>query len=644
MKRLFIIIAAVLLTVTVCAQSPQKMSYQAVIRNSSDQLVTNHTVGMRISILHGSAAGTPVYVETQTPATNANGLVTIEIGAGTIVTGTFAIIDWSTGNYFIKTETDPSGSTSYTISGTSQLLSVPYALHAETVASYPETDPVFVAHASHGISVSSITNWNTSYGWGNHALAGYLTSGNEGDGVIGNEMNNVTNATLLRSGTGTSVSPFTVGLNLANTNTWTAPQSFNSNTSFPGSGVWNTDGNVGIGTTNPVNKLQIQNGNMVIDRSVSTSVLSLGTVAGVTGRIFAGDAGGGSLNTNYNQIKLTANPNNSEELIRLHTGADAMSNSGTSALYFGQFNLTDMAAIKAVNEGGQPLNRTAGLSFWTEPAGTGVPLLERMRIAGNGNVGIGTNSPGTKLDVTGIISATGGNSTNWNTSFGWGNHADLYRPVSWVPAWTDVTAKPVFATVATSGSYSDLINTPAIDGSETKLTAGKNITITGNGTIGTPYIANVKKSDFYLGQDTLGGIVYYIYSDSQGNQHGLIVAKTETTGQWQTANSITNANRSWDGAYNTALMTNSPAATYVTGLGAGWYLPSFDELSLLWHSRFHVNKAMNGGGFTLLSNSANYWSSTEIAVNSAYLFEFSYAKGGYTFKTDTYNVRAVRSF
>jgi hypothetical protein len=131
MRKLNLLFLLVIVATSIFAQSPQKMSYQAVIRNSSDQLVTNHAVGMRLSILKGSATGTAVYVETQTPTSNANGLVTIEIGGGTPVTGTFAGIDWSTGVYFIRTETDPTGNTSYTISGTSQLLSVPYALFAK---------------------------------------------------------------------------------------------------------------------------------------------------------------------------------------------------------------------------------------------------------------------------------------------------------------------------------------------------------------------------------------------------------------------------------------------------------------------------------------------------------------------------------
>jgi len=130
MKRIITLFAVILITASVFAQAPNKMSYQAVIRNSSNALVTNSAVGMRISILQTSATGTAVYVETQNPTTNANGLASLEIGGGTAVSGNFANINWASGPYFIKTETDPTGGTSYTITGTSQLLSVPYALYA----------------------------------------------------------------------------------------------------------------------------------------------------------------------------------------------------------------------------------------------------------------------------------------------------------------------------------------------------------------------------------------------------------------------------------------------------------------------------------------------------------------------------------
>ena len=126
--KIYSLIAGLLLTASVWAQAPQKMSYQAVIRNSSNTLVTSTSVGMQISILQGTPTGTVAYSETQTLSTNANGLVSLEIGTGTPVTGTFASINWATGPYFIKTETDPTGGTNYTIAGTNELMSVPYAL------------------------------------------------------------------------------------------------------------------------------------------------------------------------------------------------------------------------------------------------------------------------------------------------------------------------------------------------------------------------------------------------------------------------------------------------------------------------------------------------------------------------------------
>src|SRR6478736_5650846 len=131
MRKFYSIIAAVMLSANLFAQAPDKMSYQAVIRNSNNQLVSNQKVGMRISILQTSASGTSVYQETHTATTNANGLVSIEIGTGVIESESFASINWASGPYFLKTETDIAGGTNYTITGTTQLLSVPYAKYAD---------------------------------------------------------------------------------------------------------------------------------------------------------------------------------------------------------------------------------------------------------------------------------------------------------------------------------------------------------------------------------------------------------------------------------------------------------------------------------------------------------------------------------
>lgn len=301
MKKNIIILTAILIlsNIMVIAQTPEKMSYQAVIRNSSNALVTNQSVGMKISILHGSVNGSAVYEETHTTNTNINGLVSITIGDGTVLSGSFSAIDWSNGPYFVKSETDPSGGTSYSITGTSQLLSVPYALHAKA--------------------------------------------------------------------------------------------------------------------------------------------------------------------------------------------AEA--------------------------------------------------------IIGGGSIG----------------------------------------------------------------------------------------------------------NDFYLGQDTLGGIVFHIYIGSDGMQHGLIVSKNEGSPQaWQSTIGTTNAIRSWDGNYNTALMTNSPSANYVNGLTDGgfsdWYLPSIDELSLLWHNRYHVNNKLNALSATLLSHYETYWSSTEYGGSYAFCFSFYSGDVFDHSKSQMYKVRAIRSF
>ncbi len=149
MKKNFILaVFCLIISAISFAQVPQKMSYQAVVRGSDNNLVTNQQVAMRVSILQGSADGTAVYTETHSAQTNANGLVSIEIGDGTS-NDDFTAINWANGPFFVKTETDVNGGDDYDIIGVSQLLSVPYAMYAQTAGNMPdvsgflteETDP-----------------------------------------------------------------------------------------------------------------------------------------------------------------------------------------------------------------------------------------------------------------------------------------------------------------------------------------------------------------------------------------------------------------------------------------------------------------------------------------------------------------------
>jgi hypothetical protein len=135
MKKLLYSLTFACLAVNIQAQAPQKFSYQTVIRNSSNQLVANQQVGIKISVLQGSETGIVVYSERHTPNTNMNGLATLSIGTGTVLNGNFQNINWGSGAYYIQTETDPNGGSNYTITSTQQLLSVPYALYAETSGS-----------------------------------------------------------------------------------------------------------------------------------------------------------------------------------------------------------------------------------------------------------------------------------------------------------------------------------------------------------------------------------------------------------------------------------------------------------------------------------------------------------------------------
>ncbi len=130
---LFTILSICVLSIS-NAQTPQGINYQGVARNASGVELPNQSIGLELSILDGSPTGTAVYTESHTLTTDANGLFSLVIGNGTPSTGTFATINWATGgSKWLKTSMDITGGTSYQLVGTTQLMSVPYALYAENV-------------------------------------------------------------------------------------------------------------------------------------------------------------------------------------------------------------------------------------------------------------------------------------------------------------------------------------------------------------------------------------------------------------------------------------------------------------------------------------------------------------------------------
>ena len=132
MKKILLSLVAIsTISLSSFGQAPEGFKYQAVVRDAGNLILNNQAVGMRLTVQQGSIGGTAVYTETFSPTSNAYGLVNIEIGSGN-TTDDFSTIDWSAGPYFIETAMDATGGTAYVVMGTSQLMSVPYALYAKT--------------------------------------------------------------------------------------------------------------------------------------------------------------------------------------------------------------------------------------------------------------------------------------------------------------------------------------------------------------------------------------------------------------------------------------------------------------------------------------------------------------------------------
>lgn len=428
MKKLFTLIAATFLSAGIFAQAPQKMSYQTVIRNASNMLVSSTTVGMQISILQGSATGTTVFAETQTPTTNLNGLASLEIGAGTPVTGTMAGIDWSAGPYFIKTEVDPLGGTAYTISGTTELLSVPYALFSANGT----PGPIGATGATGPQGPAGTNGADGATGAAGAPGAAGATGATGPQGPAGTNGTNgaagatgATGAAGAAGATGATGAAGATGLIASGTTAGNTPYWNGTSWVTNSSNIFNNGGNIGIGTTTPTtakvviagtataqgldlsstdqyaNMRVIQNSNSTIDKDMylgfgsgASSKLHLYSNNNEVMTVNGGVGIGTTAPIGIFEVRA-ASAGNFWSYIRSNvatTNPDATFNSG---LAIGWNRSNGLGETNLVFSNGAGVNKGLEIADWD-----GTTYTVRMIIkAGSGNVGIGNYNPIAKFQV-----------------------------------------------------------------------------------------------------------------------------------------------------------------------------------------------------------------------------------------------------
>lgn len=396
MKRFALSLIYLLCFISVFAQAPQSFRYQTVVRNNLGELLPDKSVGLKISILKNSPTGMVVYSETYNLITNSLGMINLSVGTGLPLSGSFGNIDWGNGEYFLRIDVDKDGGLNFEYLGTSQLLSVPYALYAEKAGNggtqselywkrngnslyYNDgfvgigtTSPVtrlnLVGTVDDGDERSFIRLKNNSLG--PKATVGIaLNSFEEKGAAFGYTSSNYVPNDLADFGVFTTNGRgFALVAYEGQIRFYTNK---NSDNSYSEKMRIDKDGHVGIGTINPERKLQvISNVDEGVDRELVLFRNLSSSNKAYTGFAIRADDNNYGLgisftSTNYNLI------NDFHQVANITTNGRAM-------------------AISAYSPEGS-------IRFFTNKDEYGI--IERMRIDSHGNIGIGTKTPVARLEI-----------------------------------------------------------------------------------------------------------------------------------------------------------------------------------------------------------------------------------------------------
>jgi hypothetical protein len=470
-KILLSLVAAATLSLSSFGQTPEGFNYQAVVRDAVNTIVNNQAVGMRMTIKQGSIGGTAVYSETFATTSNAYGLVNLQIGSGTS-SDDFSAIDWSAGPFFMETAVDVTGGTNYSVMGTSQLMSVPYALYAKTSGNGqgpagPQgiqgpagaTGPTGPSGPQGATGLTGAQGIQGDQGiQGNQGIQGLAGQ----DGVDGQDGQDGIDGAAGAQGIQGPAGVVSDGLAAGNTLYWDGT-SWVTNSS----NVFNNGGNVGIGTVIPTEKLEVD-GNMKLNGTLNN--MRVGNIgSGLYNVVFGNDASNFASNGDDNTI--------------IGNSAMAKSVTGNNSVAVGAYALSN-------------------------------------NISGHTNAAVGwgaltNNTVGIQNNALGWLALQGNTTGNQNTAIG--NYADVA-----FGDLTNATAIGSSAIVDASNKIQlgntdvTLVNTSAIyQGSGFKTptgTATEYLMADGSVSNGTTH---------YIGESYGGGIVFYVYD---GGQHGLIAA------------------------------------------------------------------------------------------------------------------------